>query len=57
MDDILCAMDNHEVSLLILLDLSAAFDPIDINRLLYILSEEIGITGVALKWFQSSHIN
>ena len=52
-DDVLMGFDENKGTILLFLDLSAAFDTIDINRLLYILSEEIGITGVALKWFQS----
>ena len=39
--------------MLLLLDLSAAFDTVDINRLLEILFYEIGIRGTALKWFSS----
>ena len=35
------------------LDLSVAFDTIDIDKLLNILSSEIGIKGTALKWFES----
>ena len=36
-----------------LLDLSAAFDTVDHNKLLSILYREIGICGNALKWFKS----
>ena len=48
--DILKKMDNGEVVLLVLLDLSAAFDTIDIETALKILSIERGINGTVKKW-------
>ena len=41
------------VSVVLLLDLSAAFDTVDQSKLLEILSKEIGIKGNALSWFSS----
>ncbi len=52
-NDILNAMDNRNVMLLLLLDLSAAFDTIDHSILLNRLSQRCGITGTCLKWFTS----
>ena len=39
--------------MLVLLDMSAAFDTVDIEKLLQILENKIGLKGVVLKWFQS----
>ena len=47
-NDILAAMDNQRVTLLILLDLSAAFDKIDHQVLLNRLYVTYGIIGTAL---------
>ena len=38
---------------MLLVDLSAAFDTVDINKLLHILENDFGITGTALLWFKS----
>jgi hypothetical protein len=52
-NDILRALDRHEAVILVLLDLSAAFDTVDHKILLNTLSQRFGIKGVALSWFQS----
>ena len=52
-NDILAAMDEGNVTALILLDLSAAFDTVDHNILLGRLRDFIGLRGNALKWCQS----
>ena len=39
--------------LLVLLDLSAAFDTVDHNVLMNVLEKRVGVTGLALKWFAS----
>ena len=51
-NNLLEACDNNVPSVVLLLDLSAAFDTVDHEKLLAILEFEIGITGVALKWFR-----
>ena len=48
--DIIKAMDNQEITCLILLDLSAAFDTVDHTILLNRLERTFGIRGTALKW-------
>ena len=52
-NDILQAVDNEGGAILVLLDLSAAFDTIDHQKLLNLLNQSFGIRGVALKWFES----
>ena len=53
MNDVLHSLDNGDVSLLTLLDLSAAFDTIDHNILLQRLEHLYGISGTPLNWFRS----
>ena len=52
-NDILLKMDKQEVTLLILLDLSAAFDTIDHGTMLQIPENDFGITDTALCWLSS----
>ena len=52
-NDILIASDKKTATVLLLLDLSAAFDTVDVNALLHILNVEIGIKDNALRWFSS----
>ena len=52
-DDLLRAVDSEGGAILILLDLSAAFDTIDHDLLLDVLSSRIGICDRALSWFRS----
>ena len=52
-NDLLIASDKNTATVLLLLDLSAAFDTVDIDKLVTILFSEIGIRGTALAWFKS----
>ncbi len=52
-NDILQAMNKGQITLLVLLDLSAAFDTVDHSIFLNRLKSRIGIDGTALSWFQS----
>ena len=52
-NDILIGFDKNTGTILLLLDLSAAFDTVDIEKLLRILQNEFGIQGLSLQWFRS----
>ena len=52
-NDLLLKMDNQQTSLLVLLDMSAAFDTIPHQWFLDRLQRTFGLSGSALKWFQS----
>ena len=52
-NDILCSMENTSVTALMAIDLSAAFDTVDHDVLLSVLSAKFGVVGTALSWFDS----
>ena len=53
LNDLLTSLDGNKISVLLLLDLSAAFDTIEHEILLSRLSHDFGIRGTALNWFRS----
>ncbi|XP_028659076.1 protein FAM200B-like [Erpetoichthys calabaricus] len=55
-NDILLTLDSGSSAILVLLDLSAAFDTVDHGVLLKRLEDEVGIQGCALKWFVQCRI-
>ena len=52
-NDLLMNMDNQHVTLLVLLDLSAAFDTVSHDILFDRLNTRFGVSGIALQWLQS----
>ncbi|KAL0148215.1 hypothetical protein M9458_056447 [Cirrhinus mrigala] len=52
-NDIRLNSDSGKISVLVLLDLSAAFDTVDHNILLERLENWVGLSGMALNWFRS----
>lgn len=52
-NDILLNLDKKQGVILVLLDLSAAFDTIDHDLMLQRLEESLGVKGAVLKWFSS----
>ena len=53
MNDILLKMNSQHVTLLVLLDLSSAFDTVNHDVLLDRLHNDVGLRGSALNWFHS----
>ena len=51
--NILQSLDDNKAVLLVLLDMSAAFDTIDHGILINRLESRFGITGDALQWFKT----
>ena len=52
-NDLLMAMDKGQVTLLVLLDLSSAFDTVEQEVLLDRLRSTVGLRGKVLSWFES----
>ena len=52
-NDLICAADKNDISILAPLDLSAAFDTIDHHILLDRLRITMGLSGTVLSWFES----
>lgn len=52
-NDLLMAEDAGECSVLILLDLTAAFDTVDYSILINTLKTRVGVSGRLLDWFVS----
>ena len=52
-NDILWAMEKQLVTVVVILDLSAAFDTVDHDLLLEVLESRFGIVGTARKWYTS----
>lgn len=53
LDEILVAVDKKLGVVVLIIDLSAAFDTVNHHILIKILSNEIGVRGTALQWFKS----
>ena len=51
--DMFVAMDNQHVTLLVMLDLSAAFDTVNHEMLVNTIASRFGISGTVLDWFRS----
>ena len=49
----LWAMEDQEVTALVAMDLSAAFNTVDHGILLDVLNKQFGVSGTALMWFDS----
>ena len=52
-NDVIQAVDQGHVVAMVLLDLSAAFDTVDHQILLDVLTKRFGVQGLSLGWFQS----
>ena len=53
MNDIFANIDNKKASILVALDLSAAFDTLDHSTILQRLNYSFGLSGSALEWLES----
>jgi Reverse transcriptase (RNA-dependent DNA polymerase) len=52
-DDLVRAVDRGQVTLMVMIDLIAAFDTVDHELMLSVLSERFGVTDTTLTWFTS----
>ena len=52
-NDILWAMENKNITILVIIDLSVAFDTVHHKVLLEVLQKCFGVEGMVLDWFQS----
>ena len=52
-NDLLLAADNEKVFMVVMIDLSAAFDTVNIDITLRLLEQNFGICGTPLSWIKS----
>ena len=52
-NDILWAMERQDITALIAIDLSVAFNTVDHNIIIEVLHRRFGVTDTALEWFAS----
>ena len=52
-NDVLWSMENGKVSVVVMIDLSAAFDTVDHDLLLEVLETRFGIKDTCLKWYEN----
>jgi hypothetical protein len=55
-NDLVRLINNGQMSALLLLELSAAFDTVDHDILLTVLDRRFGINDTAIYWFRSYHV-
>ncbi len=51
--DILCNMDNKQITQLVVIDLSVAFDTVDHCLLSTVMPNQYGVSSTALEWIES----
>ena len=52
-NDALCAIKKGNIKLMVIMDLSAAFDSVNHSVLISVLEYYFGVSGTALAWFRS----